>query len=342
MESIVNKELIFSYFAGNCSAFQKKIIADWALEKSNKELFFLWLCEWERQNVQYPVDLEAGILRHRAWKESLANSQKPVVPTFRSFSRGDVFWRKWVAAACVVMGILSFGWLFQDNLLYTTYSTAYGEIRKITLPDESKVILNANSKLSLPRFALWQDERIVHLQGEASFDVVHYVDHRRFVVKIDDNLEVEVLGTEFNVYSRPSGNRVVLKRGKILLNYVVDQQQKTIEMKPGELAELDSQGEVHINQTVDVQHYTDWQYHRFVFEDLTFRQVGEQLYDVFGSRLLFEDQPIANQQISGSFTALDSEELLELLAESGNFKYRKKGNDFVITHVKKTIPISDH
>ena len=335
MESIVNKELVFSYFAGNCSAFQKKLIANWALEKSNEELFFQWLCEWERQNVQYPVDIEAGISRHLAWKESLSNAQKPMVSSFPSYSLGSMFWRKSGAVACAVIGILFFGWLFQDYLLYTTHTTSYGEIRNITLPDESKVTLNANSQLIIPRFTFWQDQRKVHVRGEANFEVVHTIDHRRFVVKTDDNLEVEVLGTEFNVYSRPSGNRVVLKRGKILLNYTVNQQQKTIEMKPGQLAELNSKGEVQLNQNVDVQQHTDWQYHRFVFEDLTFRQVGERLNDVFGSRIQFEEEELANQLISGSFRALDAGELLELLAESGNFQYRKEGNDFVIRQLKK-------
>lgn len=96
----------------------------------------------------------------------------------------------------------------------TEYSTSNGEIRRVTLPDSSKVILNAGSVLICPeRFGAGGRE--VYLSGEAVFDVTGDTG-RAFVVKTS-NLNVKVHGTRFNV-SAYSDSRLVsatLCRGSI-------------------------------------------------------------------------------------------------------------------------------
>jgi ferric-dicitrate binding protein FerR (iron transport regulator) len=70
------------------------------------------------------------------------------------------------------------------------------------LPDNSTVILNANSSLRYQEN--WEAEllREVWVDGEAFFSVVHTHNHQRFRVNVTDDLKVEVLGTEFNVKDR--------------------------------------------------------------------------------------------------------------------------------------------
>ncbi|QCK13858.1 FecR family protein [Mangrovivirga cuniculi] len=65
----------------------------------------------------------------------------------------------------------------------------------VTLPDSSTVYLNHNSKISFDEDF---EERKVHLDGEAFFDVVP--GENTFTV-ITENGEVEVEGTSFNVVS---------------------------------------------------------------------------------------------------------------------------------------------
>jgi ferric-dicitrate binding protein FerR (iron transport regulator) len=49
---------------------------------------------------------------------------------------------------------------------------------------------------------------------------------------------VVVLGTEFSVFSRDRGAKVMLNKGKVRLEYQENQVKKEITMRPGELVKL--------------------------------------------------------------------------------------------------------
>lgn len=88
------------------------------------------------------------------------------------------------------------------ELEYNTLTTPTGGQYQVMLPDGTKVMLNAASRLRYPqRFP--QNERFVEFEGEGYFEVQSDPD-RPFVVKtISEGLEqeVRVLGTEFNINS---------------------------------------------------------------------------------------------------------------------------------------------
>lgn len=333
MESTITKEIVFSYFAGTSSALQKKLVETWVKETDNRELFFLYLYEWERKNVQYDIDVNAGLERHRAWVQSLKAGNEVTVSEVKAIRFPRL--RKWMVAASVTLATLSGGWLLKDTIMYRAYKTSFGEIQKVTLPDGSKVVLNANSVLTVPRFGFQEDLREVYLNGEASFDVVHVKNHGRFLVRTMNELNIEVLGTEFNVYSRKSGSKVVLQRGKVRLNYKQGEQSKAVTMKPGDLATMDNKGALQVRYTEQPHQYSAWKFHRFIFDDITFREIANRLEEVFGTKVIIQDKDLANLLISGSFTALDAEELLDILSEAQEFSYTKKGEEIIITHTKE-------
>jgi len=98
-----------------------------------------------------------------------------------------------------------------------TYITKAGEMQTITLSDNSKVHLNAGSKLEVPRYFGWFS-RSVNLDGEAYFEVTG--NGQPFAVHTP-NAAVEVLGTEFNIRSRPMRQHykttVSVVEGKVLV-----------------------------------------------------------------------------------------------------------------------------
>ena len=79
-------------------------------------------------------------------------------------------------------------------------STNNGQTMSLTLPDSSKVILNAGSTIIFPE-KFTSSERSVYLLGEAIFDVAHDED-KPFTVNTSD-LAISVHGTVFNVNSYP-------------------------------------------------------------------------------------------------------------------------------------------
>ncbi len=80
----------------------------------------------------------------------------------------------------------------------------YSEVRiprggeyKVVLPDGTIVWLNAESSLRFPTLFTGK-ERKVYAKGELYFDVKHD-DTKPFIVEVEKDYSVRVLGTEFNL-----------------------------------------------------------------------------------------------------------------------------------------------
>lgn len=99
-----------------------------------------------------------------------------------------------VAAAAI---ILVMGTYVYRSMLDEQVSTDYAETRELVLPDNSEVVLNADSQLSYDK-KHWNEARNINLNGEAYFKVAK---GKRFTVTTDQGL-VAVLGTQFNVENR--------------------------------------------------------------------------------------------------------------------------------------------
>lgn len=332
MKEGINKELIFSYFSGRSTAIEKEIIDQWASQSQGKELFFIWLQEWENQNLQYQADVEKGLSRHKL-RMSREDRPMSVVENNPSFPERLVLWwpgGSWFAAAMVLI-IVSAGWLSRDSIRYQTFSTSFTETKRLQLADGSKVVINANSSLRIPRFGFGEKMREVYLTGEADFNITHTKDHKRFIVHANDNLDIEVLGTEFNVYARPRGTKVVLNKGKVQLNYRDGRSIRQLTMSPGDLVTMDNNGIKSVTKTENPQNYSAWKAHRFIFENESLMEICHLFEDNFGVKVQIPDSTLARQTISGSFTALNAEELLEILTDDSGLSYQKSDDGKTVT-----------
>lgn len=112
----------------------------------------------------------------------------------------------YVAAASV---ILTIGILFFAETT-TEHTTSIGEKLAVVLPDNSKVLLNANTKISYDE-STWDENRVVTLDGEAYFEVEK---GSTFLVETS-NGQVAVLGTKFNVRTHDGCFEVVCYEGKV-------------------------------------------------------------------------------------------------------------------------------
>jgi len=156
--------------------------------------------------------------------------------------------------------------------IYNTVTTPRGGEYQITLPDGSKVWLNAASSLRFP-IAFAGNERIVELTGEAYFEVnpqeqvvvkgKNAQNSKKaktpFIVKINtpagNKNEVEVLGTHFNVmaYTDESAIKTTLVEGKVK----VTSGNSIQTIRPGEQARL-SEGNISVKhvEATDVVSWT--------------------------------------------------------------------------------------
>ena len=138
-----------------------------------------------------------------------------------------------------------------------------GETFKVVLSDGTEVFLNSDSRLAYPTVFKGK-ERVVSLEGEAYFKVTKDAKHP-FIVK-SGNLQVRVLGTEFNVRSySPIDVRVTLITGKVAVSDTCGIH--SVEMMPGQSAQLSSDGTFAVNE-VDIESFLYWKEGFFYFDDV--------------------------------------------------------------------------
>ena len=202
-------------------------------------------------------------------------------------------------------------------------STKYGEIARIILPDSSTVTLNGNSRIEYA--AGWKEDepREVKLEGEAFFSVKHKLNNQRFLVKIADTIQVEVLGTEFNVSDRKRQTQVVLVSGKIRLDMQVNNISSSTIMIPGESVEITPVSKGKIKHLIETEVVTSWTANKLIFDNTSVREIFERLTETYGYRIAFPDQKLMNQQISGSVPNQNIDVVLEGLQAILGVKFKK-------------------
>lgn len=223
-------------------------------------------------------------------------------------------------AAMLAIGIGSFFWISPKSII--EHRTAFGETKTIVLPDSSTVILNSNSLLRLD--ADWEPAtpREVWLDGEAFFSVIHKINNQPFKVKTGEDVNIEVLGTTFNVYHR-NETKIVLNSGRIQLSLLTTQADEKVLMNPGELVEYNEKK--YVKRKVDPKVYTAWTQHNLVLNRTSLRELLHMIKDNYGIDVEVKES-LMDETISGSMPVTSAESLLEQIAKAFQLKVVKQDN----------------
>jgi ferric-dicitrate binding protein FerR (iron transport regulator) len=199
----------------------------------------------------------------------------------------------------------------------TELATRYGEVKRITLPDGSLVVLNAHSQLRLPKDWSDRDDRQVWLEGEAYFQVAKKPGTgQKFVVHTPE-LDVQVLGTRFNVNTRRRQSVVSLEEGKVQLLLHTGAQRvlekKALQLKPGETAIVNPSADTVLHENKEVVYHSGWSRNEFHFESTPLSEVARMIEDVYGYQMIYADSMLAKRSISGDLRAANIGEFVQVL-----------------------------
>lgn len=230
-------------------------------------------------------------------------------------------------AACSIFIILTvFNWAnhSENNLLLTEQNEEKTTL-VTTLEDGSIVYLAQNTSLHYPEhFA--PEKREVILQGNALFDITG--NHTRpFVIETED-VQIEVIGTAFNVKSDGSKPfELSVQRGEVKVSLKNSNLYKYV--KVGEtVALLSSNLEVH--PTKDME-----QFARYT-EQIRFKD--ERLEDILhiinltSPNLQLQASPeLGKRMLTVSFSNNTPEDMAELICLALHLKYTKENNRLVLS-----------
>ncbi len=190
----------------------------------------------------------------------------------------------------------------------------YGSRSTLTLADGTKVWLNAGSRLVYPSKFV-DKTREVYLVGEAFFHVTKN-EALPFVVKTS-NLSVKVLGTQFNISAYPDDNTIqtVLAEGSVeVIKNKGSLFEKSILLKPGQMALLNKKENEARVYNVDAEYYTLWTEGVFSFSNTDLNRIIKKLERYYNIRFQYADPMDGSIKISGKLDVTkDRDEVFEYL-----------------------------
>jgi ferric-dicitrate binding protein FerR (iron transport regulator) len=198
---------------------------------------------------------------------------------------------------------------------------------QINLEDGTKVWLNSETKLKFP-VVFGDKQRVVYVEGEAYFQVAHNA-NRPFIVNIDENTKVKVLGTEFNIrtYEGNTSQSTLISGSIEFIHNGV-----TTKVNPGESCILEkSTGEVTLNQA-DIMRTIAWKNGEFVFRNETLESIITELSRWYKVDVVFENEEIKKERFYLYFDrTVGFEEIIYKMHKTGKIKYRYQNKKIVIS-----------
>ncbi|RMG57478.1 MAG: DUF4974 domain-containing protein [Bacteroidetes bacterium] len=258
-------------------------------------------------HLEGPVD-QAQLAR--IWARVEAGQAAPAAnPTPSSQPPSWLRTYRWHIAAVLLalLGIRGILW-YQQEWREVVVRTRAGETRELVLADSTEVMLNANSRLSYRKGA----PRQVALQGEAYFKVRKKpATGERFLVQTSD-LEVEVLGTVFNVHTRSGATEVFLEEGQVRLGFALDSLPPVI-MDPGELVTYaPAQGTLARTRPVSALP-SSWKDGAIIMEMVSVPEVLTRIEAVYSITIELGRADLAHREVTLAFPVEDLELALKTL-----------------------------
>lgn len=257
----------------------------------------------------------------------------------RSLPRRALIYRISVAAGfLLLLGVA--GWFWMQREVVTIYETGYGEVKEFVLNDNSKIRLNANTKLIWDENWKRRGGRIAKVEGEAFFEVTHLEDDRSFHVVTPD-LTVKVTGTAFNVTTRSEKTRVYLESGEVYLDLNRPESSEKegidpkflapIKMLPGELVDYSkTTREINQKSNMSAQSAASWKDGELVFEDVPLSEVLRELGQVYGKNFTVRDSSLFHKKIDVGMPYSDWETVKGLMQLMINVKMTESEGEVVI------------
>lgn len=332
-------KLLRKYVADQCTPEELEIILDYLKTEEGRLALQNVLDEEAMEHDESPAIDPA--ISERIYDQLAHNIRKTPEQT-KVLQKHKVvyfgFWQKMAASVAIIMLIGATLYLTLFRTTSTIYATDFGETKTLVFPDSSVITLNANSEISYHENWDADQPREVWLKGEAFFSVKHTENDQKFMVHAA-GLDVEVLGTEFNVNNRRGKTTVVLDKGSIRLNAL--QLNHPLLMQPGELVEYIEQSADYQQKVVNPDLYISWKNHQLVFEGTTIREIAQILEDNFGLEVVLKDDSLGQKEFKGTVPSHDLDILLKGLSESFNIAVTRD-NDTIVIENKNPAAASEN
>ena len=203
-----------------------------------------------------------------------------------------------------------------------TIETPKGGQYQVRLPDGTHVWLNAASSLTYPT-TFSSAERKVSLTGEGYFEVAGNA-KKPFLIEVDGQTEVKVLGTQFNINAYPEEKTMntTLVEGAVLLR----SKNRSARLVPGQQGQIDKGGDpIALVDHVDLDQVMAWKNGFFSTGEASLEMIMRQVERWYDVKVVYKEA------VEAEFVAklprdLPLSKLLQLLELTKQVHFKVDGN----------------
>ena len=319
----IDEEVLVAFLKGELDAAQAAAVEAWydrsaANRRMLGQVYYI-LYVSDRINDAAGIDVERSL---RQFKRRMHAGRR--ISLRRSAVR--------IAAAAVIAAVLLAGGFTTVSLSKrlaqpVTVVTQLGERSQVVLPDGTKVWLNSSSSVEYVA-PFFSRQRRVKMEGEAYFEVEH--DRRAPFVVSTNGLDIEVLGTRFNIRNDDNEHRVttVLLEGAVKA-YASGREQASVRLHPAQQLVFDTRTHaMRLTDCPSAERSINWIDGRFCFEHDTFGEIVAELKRYYNVDIRFMDEALRSERFSGDFRVEDGiYHIMSVLQLTYKFNYRIAGND---------------
>ncbi|WP_420600942.1 FecR family protein [Flagellimonas sp.] len=216
-----------------------------------------------------------------------------------------------------------------EELIYNQLTVPYGKRFELELSDGTIAHLNAGSSLKYPVKFLNEGKREVFLVGEVFLDVTKDA-KRPFTISTSDNLDIQVLGTQFNVsnYPEDATTEVVLVEGSVGLQ--VNGKNDAVVLEPGFKGSFNRQQRDISTTPVITSVYTSWVKGELVFRAMSLENILKKLERHYNVTITNQNLEYSQKRFNANFGNEPIETVL-------NYFKNTYGIDYTINNDKVTL-----
>jgi ferric-dicitrate binding protein FerR (iron transport regulator) len=316
----IEEALLLMYLRGKTSKAENSRITQWRKERPENERMLLQVAQ-----IYYARQTAERIGR----RDTLAALEKTLKRRRRKTRRLRARHIA-IAAACLALVVslaVNYRFLSQEEEAQPSFiviRTNVGMRTELTLPDGTAVHLNASGKLTYPASFGGAKERRVTLEGEGYFRVARDAKRPFIVCAANGNVEVEALGTAFNLqtYASDSLLKTTLIEGSVRIGIPNASGSRTYAtIKPSERAVYN----LHENRmkitSVHPACDTAWIQGRLMFRETTVPEALTRLERFYGVTFEVRDPVINRYLFTGTFENRPLSQVLDYFCIASHIRY---------------------
>lgn len=218
------------------------------------------------------------------------------------------------------------------DLSFNTLSVPYGKKFQILLSDGTKAYVNSGSSITYPTQFLNEGNRNISVKGEVYLEVAKDPNHP-FIVSAN-NLNVKVLGTQFNVSAYPEdiSSEIVLVEGSVSLYTELSEStnETGILLEPGFKGSFNTVSNTFEKEKVITKFYTSWINGDLIFRDMNFENILKKLERHYNVKIINKNKFLSNKKFNANFGDESITTVLNELKTNYSIQYEIKKDGQII------------